>query len=417
MRACALLFAVVVFLAAPFCLADMAPNPLLTGGTNLALRGEAKTTPVTMLWEEVDLRPSVAQNAVKAVFLLKNPSELPVELEVGFPSYFQMPLQDFTVEVDGSKSAGEVKKDGPAGPKKMFTYWMCWPMKFAPGQEHKVTVSYWVAPEMAKFVRRPATGKDRAATMNEPVILAGNLPEDLRDQVGARESGYVLRTGAGWAGTIGKATIRLHYGPGFAKESVAWMQPEKMWKFNEAEKVDTLMLENLKPTATDDISYSWRVGTVENDKKLVMTALKAGKLSPPALKDLLIYLGWTFYAVKSKPTAEQLEVLTSLVAPVGPGFDPSQLADITSYMFYHKVYQQVWQFYRDGGQTDKAVPTAQAFQSFLQGLAKVKQAEAEKSQAEADKKILSKQTEDVQKELAELDEFLKNNPAASTAKQ
>lgn len=370
-----------------------------------------------MLWEEVDLRPSPARNAVKAVFLLKNTSESPVELEVGFPSYFRMPLEDFAVVVDDSKALGELKKDGPAGPKKIFTYWMCWPMKFAPGQGRKVTVSYWVAPAIANSVRRLTTGGGRATATSERVMPADNVPEEIRDKVGARESGYVLRTGSGWAGVIGKATIRLHYGQGLSKDTVAWLQPAKGWKYDQADSVDTLVLENLEPKAEDDISYGWLVGNSQNDKLLLMEALKAGKLSPPAQKDLLAYLGWNHYAVKRpKATAEQLEVLTRMVAPVGPGFEQSQLADYTTYSLYQQVYREVWQSYRDSGQTAKALPAAQAFQRFLQGLLKIKQEETEKSQVKTDKPILARQTEAVQKELAEVEEFLKNNLVGGSAK-
>jgi len=34
----------------------------------------------------------------------------------------------------------------------------------------------------------------------------------LKETAGIARSGYVLRTGAAWAGTIGRAVIRMHYG-------------------------------------------------------------------------------------------------------------------------------------------------------------------------------------------------------------
>jgi hypothetical protein len=407
-------------LAASACLADIAPNPLMTGGTNLTVRGEANAVPVTMLWEEVDLTPTPARNTVRAVFLLKNTSAAPAEMEVGFPSYYEMPMQDFAVEIDANKALGELKKDDVvSGPMKkhLFTYWMCWPMKFAPGQERKVTVSYWVKPQSENRTRRQTTANGRPTTVSELVMFAGNLPDDLRDKVGARESGYVLRTGAGWAGTIGKATIRLHYGEGFAKEAVTWMNPAKGWTFDKAGNTDTLVLENLKPKGEDDIAYNWCVGGAEADKRLLMDALKAGKLSVPARKDLLTYLGWNAYALKRpKLTADQLEVLTRMVAPDGPGFDPSQLADFGSWTFYQSAYRDVWHAYRDGNQTAKATGEGQAYGEFLRGLLTVKQAEADKAQREPDKKAIAEQVAGIKKDLAEVEEFLKANPAGAATR-
>src|SRR5262249_11394088 len=129
--------------AAPLLRADIAPNPLTTGGTNLTFQATSKPVPGTMVWEGVDLDPSREKNRVEGGFLTKDSGKEDVQITVGFPSYFRMPLEDFRLEVDGKKVLAEVQKTGGEGRKRIFTYWMCWPMKFAAGTEYKIRVSYW----------------------------------------------------------------------------------------------------------------------------------------------------------------------------------------------------------------------------------------------------------------------------------
>ncbi len=286
----------------------------MTGGNTPAVHG-GKDVPVSMVWEEVDLRPSAGRNEVVALFGLKNVGDEPAEFEVGFPSFFKMPMKDFVIEIDGEKAEAVLKKDQTQGPKRIFIYWMCWPMKFAAGQEHKVKVSYWVEPESARYVSRTATVKGRPTTINEPAISGEGLESPLREQVGAKSSGYILRTGAAWRDTIGKATIRLHYGEQFKKDLVTNLAPAKGWTFDESANTSTLILDHIKPTSADDIAYQWRLADPETEKAKLMEALRDGKLSTAARMQLAEVMGYNMHAVKRHPPPPSNSRSSSTASP------------------------------------------------------------------------------------------------------
>ena len=107
--------------------ADIAPDPLITGGATLTLKeAKDKDFAVTMAEEVVDLTPTAERNTVTAEFKLKNTADKPATLEVGFPSWFGQPLQDFAVTIDGNKQLAEVKKEEFKSPHKTtFKFWMC----------------------------------------------------------------------------------------------------------------------------------------------------------------------------------------------------------------------------------------------------------------------------------------------------
>lgn len=216
--------------------ADIAPEPLLTGGNAMAPRG--KDIAVEMTWEEVDITPTAATNSVVAVFRLRNTADAAVALQVGFPSYNEIPLRDFQAEVDGKPQAATEEKERLN--ERRFLAWMCWTMEFAAGQERTVKVSYRV--EMEHIF---------------PHSEYADLPDDLQRTIWPYRSGYVLRTGAGWKGNIGKAVIRIHYGDEVKKANVSRLLPDLGWAYDEKSRVDTLVLENFEPAGSEDGMFTW----------------------------------------------------------------------------------------------------------------------------------------------------------------
>ncbi len=346
-----MLFAGILLLAASQAArADIAPEPLITGGTSAAPKLAAgQACPVTMVAEEVDLYPSAAKNVVTARFVLKNTGDTDAELEVGFPSYFKMPLQDFKAEVDGQPQAAEVKNIDGGGKKSVFTYWMCWPMKLAKGQERKVTVRYSVETEHV-YAK----------------LHIKNLPAELKDKVWQRSSGYVLRTGAGWAGNIGKAVIRIHYGDGCPKDLMVTLLPKAGWQYDPQAKTDTLTLTDFEPTDKvamvdsqvvneSDISYTFRVVDPQTEGKLLLAALKEKKLDPWAMQYLLdlVEKENVLKLSAAQQAAQVKEILEWMLPPQGPASYAQEISRGAERIL-ENAFERLSKLYADAGETEKA---------------------------------------------------------------
>jgi hypothetical protein len=334
-------------LAVLLALADIAPDPLMTGGN--ALSAKSRGVPVEMAWEEVDLTPSAEKNAVRAVFGLRNTGSEAVEFEVGFPSYFEMPLQDFALEVDGKKELAEVKKVELGGPKKLFEYWMCWSMKFDKGQERKVEVRYWV---------KTAPGRSD--------LYHRELPKDLAAKINPLASGYVLRTGAGWAGRIGRAVVRLHYGAvkrGWIKE----LQPARGWAYDAKADVDTLTLTDFEPDEGSDISYRFSLCTERDEAQLLEKALKEKRLDPWAQQRLLQLVEGKENVLgldEARRAARVRETLEWMVPPVGPAADQGKISRGAE-KIVREAFRRLLKLYQDSGEAAKAKAVAKPFLAFL----------------------------------------------------
>ncbi|GEM_PF-4815879 len=377
--------------ATAFTFGDVAPDPLVTGGAGLTAK-DAKDITVAMTEEVVDLTPSAEKNVVTAVFTLKNNSDAPAKLEVGFPDYFKMSLQDFAVEIDGQKQLAEVKKESHSdgGHKILFEYWMCWPMTFEKNQERTVNVSYWVKTEASR------TG-----------LWQERLPDDLKAKVSTFESGYVLRTGAAWAGNIGKATINIHYSKDLKKSQMISTNPKNGWKYDAASDTDTLVAKDFEPVASDydlpvsvrssggvtataekpkpgaigDISYTFRLSSEKEIASLLETAIKEQKLDPWAMEYLLD-------AVEKKnvlnlPKEEQAQrvaaILEWTVPPLGPTFKQQVAEGANSYKDHtiisagaeailEKLYDRVAKHYDATHQAEKSLALAKARQQFFKNI-------------------------------------------------
>jgi hypothetical protein len=308
-----------VALSAPLC-ADIAPNPLTTGGTNPTVQ-KGGAVPITMVWEEVDLYPSPEMNRVQAVFRLKNTSKKEVKLTVGFPSYFKVKLQEFKVEIDGKKQLAEVEKTGPLGPKKLFTYWLCWPMTFAAEAEHTIRVSYWCETDVGRsfLFSRTATGVEYRS-------VPEGVPPALRTRLGAYKSGYVLRTGAAWHGNIGKATIRLHYGEDLKRKNLTNLVPQKGWVHDDKTNRSTLVLEDFKPNEGSDIRYEFRLVNAKEETDLLLSALAKKQLGPEAMRYLLglVEKDNTLELKPADRQARVVKLLEQMVPPGGPAYRPEK---------------------------------------------------------------------------------------------
>jgi hypothetical protein len=364
----------VLLAAAPPLWADVAPNPLTTGGTTLA-RKSAKPVPVTMAWEEVDLYPSPEKNRVEAVFLLKNTGRAAVELTVGFPSYYDVRLRDFAVTIDGKKHLAEVQKTGGTGPKRIFTYWLCWPMKFGPGAEHKVRVTYW-----CPTGRPTSVLVSRTPTSVTYKSVPRTLPDDLKAKLPPVGSGYVLRTGAGWHGTIGKATIRLHYGDAIKKEHATEVRPPDGWKYDPRTDTDTLILKDFKPDEKSDISYVFRLVSPRQEAALLLAALAKGRLDPASMAYLL-ELVEKENALKLDPAARGKRVvglLEQMVPPRGPAYSPKKPEEFGGLTpderFLRDAFRRLLSHYRDRKDRPAQVRLGRAYVEFLGFLVKRKRA-------------------------------------------
>jgi hypothetical protein len=278
-------------------LADIAPEPA-AGGLSLAPR---ETTAVAMDAERVLVTLTENTAHVKAAFWMRNTSKAPTTLEVGFPDEngaygpyeeSEKVLANMKVTVDGAAQAyriydPHIQPDGKwimkAG--QDHTCWYLWQMTFGPEQKRLVVVEYdcqtfpgkgykegapvWNEVK-ARYLdmwegRVPESEEFKKYKENALAEFPKNIPKphDKRIIAGLRNSrnrqfGYVLATGAGWHGPIGKGLIEVKLaddaancieslkGPGTA----SWQGDTITWTFTD-----------LEPTADDNIAIGYRQGT------------------------------------------------------------------------------------------------------------------------------------------------------------
>ena len=349
---------------------DVAPEPLFTGGATASAR-DAKDTPVAMDWEEVDLMPTPEKNVVSATFLLRNTSDQATTLEVGFPSYNEIPMKDFVVEIDGQKAAAELKKQvSPAGPRKTITLeWMVWPMTFEGGAQKKIKVSYYVPPnrDIGWTVVTVRNGQSNWVTEKGVNAANTSLPDEVKQKVISYDSGYILRTGAGWHGNIGKAVIRLHYGELVRRDQFHFQSGAKGWNYDEKTNTDTLTLNDFKPDRSSDISYQFRISTPDEQAKLLLEGMRKGQLD---VDSRLIVLEMIRSGKGQKElTAEQREKLLAeatelVVPPAGAAIDASQCNPRIEKEI-QGIFEKLMARYKAANQNDKGLKVAEAYLKFM----------------------------------------------------
>jgi uncharacterized protein DUF4424 len=221
--------------------ADIAPDPVPRYGETIAPRQE---THVALREETVTITLGPDEASVRASFTLVNEGSSAERLEVGFPTAAQMVggtvdekgvhvtewgparLHDLRVRIDGVAVKTE-SRDGSIGPSGI-SGWALWNMTFAPRSTRTVTVSYDV-----------------------PTVDRYRDPESyLRN----RQLTYILTTGRGWAGPIGRATIVVQAGAGITPEHIVSAAPQPATK---EELRWTWVMKNFEPTA--DVVVKYRV--------------------------------------------------------------------------------------------------------------------------------------------------------------
>jgi hypothetical protein len=162
-------------------------------------------------------------------------------------------------------------------------------------------------------------------------LWIGTLPDDLRSRLARRRTGYVLRTGAAWAGTIGRTTIRLHYGKEVPKGSIRFLdragQPldeaaTRAWSYDPENSEEVLVLRNLEPDANSDIRYEITPLTPREEATVLREALAEKRLRPWAMKHLLelVVEEDALGTAPSERGALVLGILREMVPPRGPTF-------------------------------------------------------------------------------------------------
>jgi hypothetical protein len=180
--------------------ADIAPHPL-SGGVTLGRNGGA-TNHVAMVEEVVRLSVSETECRTTATFQMKNVTRGPVEMQVGFPFAFEGDLVDFVAKVDGKPVDGI--KDTPPVRRRQ---WKVWQMTFPADKTTTIEVSYrnqlqgiysWTVGLASGSVDR--TLLDRAGEAERA---------ELEKRLVCRDVKYILETGRGWAGPIGRCRVEV----------------------------------------------------------------------------------------------------------------------------------------------------------------------------------------------------------------
>ncbi|MBN1918644.1 MAG: DUF4424 family protein [Verrucomicrobia bacterium] len=283
-----MLAALCAALIIPAAYADIAPDPAAKG-QSLAPKDK---TAVAMDAEKVEVTLSENSAHVRATFWMRNTAESSTTLEVGFPDQVRpfeeeegLSLTNLKVTVDGAEQKTEPydpTRKGPGTysftPGQDRTAWFLWTTTFGPEQKRTIVVEYDCRTFEARESEVPTWSK---ADELELDMYEGRVPESKEfgknkpaeddwgeiKVYGARQSAlqrkrnrefaYVLATGAGWSGPIGKGLIRVrladeaaHCIEALNPHGASWQGDTITWTF-----------EDLEPTAEHNIVIRYRQGT------------------------------------------------------------------------------------------------------------------------------------------------------------
>jgi hypothetical protein len=227
--------------------ADIAPDPLNGGVT---LKPFDSSTSVAMAEEAVDMTLEPEKLAVRAKFLMENTGSAH-DLEVGFPTAYEGELKDFVARVDGKDVAArhEVKAiDGAK--KKLREHWIVWKARFEAGKKQTVDVSYWVKPRREMFM------------VQNMLSSTWFKDQDQEGRYAPRTAGYILKTGAPWKGTIGKAVVTLRLAGGLTSENLRRSSPAGakeiegglVWTFKDFEPTEDIAVTYGRLKVDEEIS-------------------------------------------------------------------------------------------------------------------------------------------------------------------
>jgi hypothetical protein len=240
--------------------ADIAPDPL-SGGESFGSPGRSAT--IAMAEETVQLTIGCSECRTKAVFLMKNLSDQPVEMRVGFPVFHTTDLLDFRASVEGKP----VEVTGHPMTRR-GRGWKLWKMTFSASSTTRVEVSYrhklksqysWgvgvMYGDLGRHVRE-------AATPEELAPLQGRFVKN--------DVYYILRTGRNWAGPIGRCRIEVGFADGLTLENVVLYLPRaisglppKKQRVPEEERITA------DPKTTKD-SIVWELRDFEPDRNIAL---------------------------------------------------------------------------------------------------------------------------------------------------
>ncbi len=252
----AALLAVVWLAVPPLAFSDIAPDPI-SGGVNFS----GSTKEVEMSEEQVTLDITATRCTTNAVFQMKNLTDKPVTMEVGFPFAYASDLQAFSVKVDGDAVENVAEKS--LGKRQK---WYVWTMTFPAGKVTAVEVDYWndlkakagwsagihSVPDLLLSFTSFKTKPKGQATEDEVRQF-----DELKARLQHGNVRYIMKTGAGWAGNIGKCRVEAKF-HGFASDSLITRFPSENeeYQFRDPQiRPDGLVweLEDFEPK--DDISF------------------------------------------------------------------------------------------------------------------------------------------------------------------
>jgi hypothetical protein len=180
--------------------ADIAPDPL-SGGVSLGRNGGA-TESVAMAAETVRLTITDSKCSTVANFTMKNVTGRTIDMEVGFPFAYEGDLQDFVAKVDGQ----EVKdvRDRRTSRRRL---WKVWTMTFPAGETTMVEVSYDNQLQ-SRYSWSVGLG---GHPVDRTLLDAASDVEraQLENRLVCNHAKYILKTGRGWAGPIGRCRIEV----------------------------------------------------------------------------------------------------------------------------------------------------------------------------------------------------------------
>jgi len=195
--------------------ADIAPDPL-SGGVSLGRNGGA-TESVAMVAETVRLNITESKCSTVATFTMKNVIDRPIEMEVGFPFAYEGDLRDFVAKVDGQ----QVKdvRDRRTSRRRL---WKVWNMAFPAGKTTMVEVSYHNQLQSRYSWSVGLGGHPVDRTMLDAASEVERAK--LKDRLVFNHAKYILKTGRGWAGPIGRCRIEVSL-DGFTTDHLLPMYP------------------------------------------------------------------------------------------------------------------------------------------------------------------------------------------------
>lgn len=246
--------------AASPALADIAPEPLSGGESFGSPTGAAY---VAMAEETVTLKVGRKECRTVAVFQMKNLSDNDVTMRVGFPVFHTTDLLDFEASVEGDpvKVTGHPKTRRGRG-------WKLWEMTFPASKTTEVVVSYrhelsqrysWGIGALYEDLGRHV--KD-AAKEEELAPLKGRFVK--------HDVHYILRTGRGWAGPIGRCRIEVEFQDGLSLDNVLLGLPRAMSGLPPGgNRVPEEKRVTAKPKTTKD-SIVWELKNFEPDRDVAI---------------------------------------------------------------------------------------------------------------------------------------------------